>query len=199
MAKIKSALEIALERTESVKSNKGSIGSFEAKQKGKKLANGYLEGTLSLKEELEKAGQEEQPNLRQGMFDMLISQISLPVTKEDVKRIAAAGLGLNDIIGGTDFEEPSKQLGEILDQYVEEAARYEEAIKQQFAPKLKKKEEELSRRMGREVKLDLDKDSEYIAFHNQHVTALKETYQNAIDQVREEATKLYDQGFRQAE
>jgi len=35
MGKIKSALEIALERTESVKSDKGSIEQFELKQKAK--------------------------------------------------------------------------------------------------------------------------------------------------------------------
>jgi len=35
MGKSKSALEIALERTESVKSDKGGIALFEAKQRGK--------------------------------------------------------------------------------------------------------------------------------------------------------------------
>ena len=43
MGRIKSALEIALERTESVKTDKASIGHFEAKQQGKRLANAFLE------------------------------------------------------------------------------------------------------------------------------------------------------------
>ena len=42
MGQIKSALEIALERTESVKGDKASINHFEAKQRGKKLANEFL-------------------------------------------------------------------------------------------------------------------------------------------------------------
>ena len=43
MGKIKSALELALERTESIKGDRSSIDQFEAKQRGKKLANAFLE------------------------------------------------------------------------------------------------------------------------------------------------------------
>ena len=192
MGKIKSALEIALERTESVKSDKGSIGQFEAKQKGKRLANQFLEGTVkSLEEEIKKAGKDEQANLKQGIFDILISQITLPVTEDDIKRIDAAGRGLHAVIGGKRFGEIVKQLTQIMNQFLQEAAQYEEAIKRQYAPKLRQKEEEISRRMGRQVKLDPLQDPEFVSFFNQNMNALKENYQTAIDQVREEAVRLF--------
>jgi len=193
MGKIKSALEIAMERTESVASDKNSIGQFEAKQKGKKLANEFLEGGVkSLEEEIKKLGGEEQASLKQGIFDILISQITLPVVKDDLKRIETAGRGLHTVIGGKRFGDIVKQMVNLLSQYLDEAEKYEEAIKRQYAPKLRQKEEEISRRIGRHVKLDPFQDPEFVAFFNQNINALKANYEGAVAQIREEATRLYE-------
>ena len=201
MGKIKSAIEIALEKTESVKSDKNSIGQFEAKQKGKKLANEFLEGAetlvsgetkVSLENEIKKEAKDTQDSFKQGLFDVLISQITLPQVKEDIKRIENAGRGLGAVIGGRRFGEIVQQLSQIMNQFLEESAQYEEAIKKQYAPKLRQKEEELSRRMGRSVKLDPFQDPEFVAFFNQHMNTLRENYQAAVDQVREEAIRLFE-------
>ena len=195
MGKIKSALEIALEKTESVKSDKGSIGLFEAKQRGKKLANEFLSGGVkSLEDEIKKGARDEQQSLKQGIFDVLISQIVLPAEKEDLKRIEKAGQGLAAVIGGRRFGEIVKQLSEILNQYLSEAGQYEEAVKRQYAPKLRQKEEELSRRTGRQVKLDPFQDPEFVAFYNQNINALKGNYQAAVAQVKDEANRLFGEG-----
>jgi len=195
MGKIKSALEIALEKTESVKSDKGSIGQFEAKQKGKKLANEFLGGNVkSLDDEIKKMSAEEQASLKQGIFDVLISQINLPTVKDDLARIDKAGQGLNAVIGNKRFVEITKQLSQVMNQYMDEASNLEEAIKRQYAPKLRQKEEEISRRMGRQVKLDPFQDPEFVNFFNKNMNTLKENYQAAIDQVREEAVRLLGQG-----
>jgi hypothetical protein len=193
MGRIKSALEIALERTESVKSDKGSIREFETRQKGKKLANEFLEDSgKSLETEIKKAPKEDQDSLRQGMFDVLLSQIVLPLTEEDRKRIETAGRGLLTVIGGSRFGAILKEFSQVLGQYLEESAQYEEAVKRQYAPKLRQKEEELSRRLGRPVQLDPFQDPEFVAFYNQAMNQLKATYQAAVDQVREEAVRLFE-------
>ena len=193
MGKIKSALEIALERTELIQSDKDSIGLFEAKQKGKKLANEYLEGSIkSLEEEIKKEAAGAQTNLKQGIFDVLLSRLTLPTTKEDLKRLEIAGQGLLTVVSNKRFGEIVKQFNQIMNQYLDEAAQYEEAIKRQYAPKLRQKEEELSRRFGRQVKIDPFQDPEFVAFFNQHANALKANYQAAVDQVREEATRLFE-------
>ena len=192
MGKIKSALEIALERTESVKVDKGSVGQFEAKQKGKKLANEFLGGTVkSLEEEIKKYSGSEQASIKQGIFDVLVSQITLPAAKDELKRIETAGHGLQAVIGNKCFGDIIKQMGQILTRYLDEAAQYEEAIKRQYAPKLRQKEEELSRRLRRQVKLDPFQDPEFTAFFNQNINALKANYQTAVDQIRTEAHRLF--------
>jgi hypothetical protein len=193
MGKIKSALELALERTESVKSDKESIEHFEAKQKGKKLANDYLAGNLkSLEEEIKKGKPHEQVSLKKGIFDVLVSRITLPDLNDEIKRIETAGHGLQMIIGGKRFGEMFKQFIQLMNRYLDEAAQFEEAIKRQYAPKLRQKEEEISRRLGRPVKLDPFQDPEFSAFFNQNMNALKANYQGAADQVREEAKRLFE-------
>ncbi|MDR1175689.1 MAG: hypothetical protein LBK83_09515 [Treponema sp.] len=191
MGRIKSALEIALERTESVKSDKGSIGQHEAKIRGKRLANQYLTEGIGLEAEIKKAPKDEQESLKQGIFDVLSGMIKLPVEEEDLKRLDTVGKGLSLLVNNNRFAGIYKQLREALSRYLQETAQYEEAITRQYEPKLRQKEEELSRRVGRQIRLDPFQDPEFVAFYNQHMNALKDKYQAAIDQVREEAAALF--------
>ena len=192
MGRIKSALEIALERTESVKSDKASIGQFEAKQQGKRAANEFLEGSgASLEEVVRKAPKEQRDALKQGIFEALVSQITLPLSKEDERRIQGIGKGLSSIISDTKFTALYKQFIQAVSRYLDEADQYAEAIQRQYAPKLRQKEEEASRRLGRPIKLDPFQDPEFVAFYNQHINALKENYQSVVEQVREQAKLLF--------
>jgi hypothetical protein len=194
MGRIKSALEIALERTESVKSDKASIDQFEARQKGKRAANEFLENPgKNLDAELKKTPKEQQAGFKQGLFDVFISQISLPTSKEDEKRIEAVGRGLHAIIPDSRFSVFYKQLTQLLSRYLDEVARYEEAIRRQYEPKLRQKEEELAKRFGRHVQIDPLQDPEFLSFYNQHMNALKSNYQGAVDQAREETRRYFEE------
>jgi hypothetical protein len=192
MGRIKSALEIALERTESVKSDKTGIEQFEARQQGKRLANEFLAGDVSLDEGIKKCPKDQQIAFRQGIFDVLITQVNLPIVKDDEKKLETVGKGLQTIIGDHRFNALYKQFTQAMSQYLDEAAQYEEAIKRQYAPKLRQKEEELARRLGRQVRIDPFQDPEFIAFYNQNMTALKTNYQGLIAQVREQASMLFE-------
>jgi predicted component of type VI protein secretion system len=191
MGRIKSALEIALEKTESIKSDKASISQFDTKQKGKKIANEYLgDPKKSLEDEIKKCPKAEKESLKQGIFDVLSSQLALPGNEEDMTRIESAARGMQTVLNENRFSSMVKQFLQILRQYLNEAAQYEEAIKRQYAPKLRQKEEELSRRLGRQVSLDPFQDPEFVAFFNQNMNALKENYQGAVDQLRESALEF---------
>ncbi|MDR2103699.1 MAG: hypothetical protein LBP42_06325 [Treponema sp.] len=192
MGRIKSALEIAMERTESVKSDRAGIDLFEAKQQGKRLANEFLENQkTSLEEFIKKTPKEQRVSLKQGIFDVLVSRITLPLSPDDTKRLETVGKGLQTIIGDSRFAALYKQLLQALSRYLDEAAQYEESIKRQYAPKLRQKEEELSRRLGRQVQIDPFQDPEFAAFYNQNMNILKENYEAAIQQVREQAALIF--------
>jgi hypothetical protein len=193
MGRIKSALEIALEKTDSVKSDKDAIEQFNAKQEGKKLANAFLsDGEIKLPEEIKKIPAAQRESLKQGIFDVLVSQISLPVVPDDEKRIDAIGRGLGAIISDSSFTMMYKQLAHLLSQYLKEAAQYDQALRQQYAPRLRKKEEELSRRLGQEVRLDPLQDNEFVQFYNQNMNALRANYSGAIEQVKTEARNIFE-------
>jgi hypothetical protein len=192
MGVIKTALEIALERTEQVKSDKSSIDQFEAKQRGKKTANAFLAGEVDISEEIKKTDAAQRESLKQGIFDVLISQIALPSGREDEKRIEMIGKGLAAVINNSRFSAMYKQLAQLFSQYLQEAAQYEHAIRQQYGPKLRQKEEELSRRMGREVRIDPLQDPEFAAFYNQNMNALKGNYEGLIEQAKEEARRMFE-------
>jgi len=192
MGRIKSALEIALERTESIKTDKASVGQFEARQDGKRMANAFLaEPSMGLEAELKKHPKDRQESIKQGIFDVLLPEIALPNDNEDLPRIEAAGKGLATLIKDGRFATLLKQLAQLLAQYLDESAQLEQAVRQQYAPKLRQKAEELSRRLGQEVRLDPFQDPEFVMFYNQNINALKANYQAPVDQVKEEATRLW--------
>jgi len=83
-------------------------------------------------------------------------------------------------------------LSTLLSNYLNEATQFDQAIRQQYAPKLRQKEEELSRRMGREIHIDPFQDPEFVNFYNQNFNALKANYQTPVDQVREEAMRVWN-------
>jgi hypothetical protein len=193
MGRIKSALEIALERTESVQSDKAGIGQFATRQQGKKLANSFLnEPDVSLEAAIKKAPEEQRDSLKQGIFDVLVTQITLPSSRDDTKRLEAVGNGLQTVIGDQRFTALYQQLAQALAHYLDEVDHYAEAMQQQYAPKLRQKEEEISRRVGRAVQLDPFQDPEFVNFYNQNMNALKDNYGAAITQVREQATALFN-------
>ena len=192
MGRIKSALEIALEKTESVKGDMTRVNQYETRQKGKLLANEFLnEGKKSLEDEIKKYSKDEQASFKQGIFDVLITQLSVPNTEDDLVRVENAAKGIQVVVNDHRFNGKVKQLSQILRQYMNDAAQYEEAVKRQFAPKLRQKEEEISRRLGREVKLDPFQDPEFITFYNKNMNILKENYQTGIDQLKQAAISSF--------
>jgi hypothetical protein len=194
MGEIKTAREIALEKTENVKGDKAGIEQFEAKQLGKKLANAFLTGEADLASEIKKISVGKKESLKQGIFDVLVSQIALPaVGAVGEDKIEKVGKGLASVIDNKQLASFFQQLIQIISQYLQEFSQYEQAIRQQYAPKLRHKEEELSRRLGRDVHIDPLQDPEYIAFYNQHINSLKGNYEPVIEQAKEEARRMFNE------
>jgi hypothetical protein len=189
MAHIKSALEIALERTESVKSDKAGVEQYELKREGKKIAGAFLEDPAGnpIEGALKRFPKDGQAAVRRGIVDILVAQISLPSMRDDLPRLENVGKGLYAVLGDKKFATLFQQLVQALERYVSELDQYDKAIRQQYAPKLRQKEEDIARRTGRRMQLDPMQDPEFVQFYNQNMGMLKERYQTAVDQVRAQA------------
>lgn len=193
MSRIKSALEIALERTESVKSDRAGIELFELRQEGKRLAGAYLDepAKAPLEAALKKYPKDKAAAVRQGVYDVLLSQFNLPAVKEDLARLATVGQGLAAIISDRRFGQLLQQVQQAMERYLADVEQYDQAIRQQYAPKLRQKEDELAKRTGRRVQIEPMQDPEFVAFYNQHMGGLRDRYQTAVDQARAMAAELF--------
>ncbi len=195
MARIKSALELALERTESIKGDKSSVEQYELKQEGKRIAGAFLENLNInyIEEALKKFPKEKQETIKQGVFELLIATVQLPASKDDLTKLEAIGKALSLIVPDKRAGMLYTQLQQLFTRYLSEVEQYDQLIKRQYAPKLRQKEEELSRRLGRAIKLDPFQDPEFVNFYNQNMNALKSHYQDAIEQGREQIRALFEE------
>jgi hypothetical protein len=191
MGRIKSALELALERTEQVEGDRSSVEQYEAKQQGKRLANKYLEGEIAaLDGEIKKTGEAVREAFKRGLYEVFLARIALPLDEKDVKRLEILGKGLQTVVRDPRFASLWKQFQAAAERYLDEAAQYEDAIRRQYAPQLRQKEAELSRRMGQEVHIDPFQDPEFVAFYKKNMDALKSNYEAMLADIRGQAGVL---------
>ncbi|MEJ5187641.1 DUF6657 family protein [Treponema sp. J25] len=197
MARIKSALELALEKTESIKTDKNAVAGFERKREGKRLASLYLENPEehSLEEAIKKCPKEELPALKRGIFEMLLSQIQLPENQDHLSKIERIFRGMQLILTDRRLPQLFNQVMQAFSRFLQEQQQYEETIKRQYAPKLRQKEEELARRLGQRIRLDPFQDPEFVAFYNQNMNMLKGQYQALVDEVRQHLEQWFTEQY----
>lgn len=198
MAMIKSALEIALERTKDLKADPAALAANEAKLEGKRLAGEYLANPseVDFAAAFAKVPKDRRDMVRSGAFDVFMSRIQLPVTsfgnpEEDLAPLSQGLRTLNATpFGEKKIQTIFEQLGGFLKQYLDDAKRVEEAIRKQYAPRLKQKEQEMSARMGRQVRIDPMNDPEFAAFYKQNVGQMRAQYQEALDNAKADLASL---------
>ncbi len=202
MAQIKSALELALERTKDLKVDQASLEANELKQEGKRSAGRYLEepASMDLKKKLDSYPKDKRAFVKIGMHDILSAQIQLPTNEAGLEKLAtiasayAVIAGDGGMIGGVLAEKRVQglfqQLEAFLRKYLEDMRNVDQVIKQQWAPKLREKERAMAARLGQDVRLDPMMDQEFSAFYKQNVGAVREQYQAALDKAREDLAAM---------
>ena len=199
MSEIKSALELALERTADIQSDRTKLHEHEALQKGKRLASKFLhpepdseEESVDLRDELKKVNKEDMKLVRQGIFDVILSNITLPhdEVREDLIDRAARGV---QILLNTkkQVEYIFQQLKEFYIQYLRNKDQIRKNLEQQFAPRLQQKEEALREKFGSSIELDPADDPEFAEYLKQNYAELDKQYQEALNQMKEQLKQIY--------
>ncbi len=198
MAMIKSALELALERTKDLKVDEAALEVSNIKMEARRAAGKYLEdlGQFDLAKAVKDSGAQVEL-FRKTAFEVLIAQIQLPSSYFDPDKLALLGSGLGILSslapypaknGGKDaqkkVEDMVKQITSFMEKYLEELKRVDQAIRTQWAPKLRDKERQMAARMGREVRMDPMSDPEFSAFYKQNVESLRDQYSEALERAR---------------
>jgi hypothetical protein len=68
-----------------------------------------------------------------------------------------------------------------------------EHLRNQFSQRIRQKEEEASKQMGRQVRIDPSSDPEFARALNQNLGNLQNQYGGVIDQVKDQLRTLYEQ------
>jgi hypothetical protein len=193
MGIIKSALEIALENSKGIEANKELLETNRLRDEGRKLVSKLLDDpAFDLKTALKSFDAGQVAVVREGLIQSLLANLVLPpdeLAMRDSKRIGAA-------ISATvsDTKKVSMiftQLEGFFKEYLGERKRLAEAVERQYAPRLKKKEEDMSRQMGRPVKINPAADPEFQSMVRQYLGQLDAKYTEVLDGAKEEIRTLF--------
>ena len=195
---IKSALEIAMERTKDLKVDARALAANEARLEGKKLAGEYLTDPeqVDFVKRLAAIPKDRREHAREGAFEVFSARLQLPLTVavDPDATLEPVALGLKALntapFGEKRIQDLFNQLTGFLKQYLEDAKKVDEAIRKQYAPRLKMKEQEMSARMGRPIRIDPMTDPDFAAFYKQNVGQMKTQYQDALDKAKADLAAL---------
>ena len=202
MAQIRSALELALERTKDLQVDPAALEATELRQEGKRSAARYLDdpASIDLRKKLDGYAKDKRNFVKTGMHESLSAQIQLPTNDAGLEKLASIAAAYSAIaseggmLGGALAEKRVQSLFQQLDaflhKYLEDMRNVDQVIRQQWAPKLREKEKAMAARLGQDVRLDPMMDQEFAAFYKQNVGAVREQYQTALDRAREDLAGL---------
>lgn len=193
MGEIKSALELALERTKDIKSDPEAVARHEAKNEGKRLfAKLAEEPELNLRKAIKEYPKEKREWVREGLFEVLLTSLNLPTDEADLNRLDQVEAGLKGVI--KDEGNVTYLLGQVRNlfkQYLENREQLIESLRSQYQGRVQEREQQLAQQYGRQVKLDPSSDPEYQKALQQHLGQLKSQYDQVVTQVRDQLRSMF--------
>ena len=157
MGEIKSALELALERTKDVKSDKSQITKQKAEEEGKKTAAGFLSDLPSekissekLKDLLKIKKNEELEYFKKGFAALLLSNLKLPDEEINRELLTKLTEGFTVLSGKKkEIAYIFNQTEAFFNQYIQNKNDLTENLKNQFASKLQERRSSSKRTVWR--------------------------------------------------
>lgn len=189
MSKIRSAWEIALEKTENIEVDRDRLRREENIRKARSLAGSFLNGDEQMTaSDLEKqyAEIEDQSAAREGIKLSLMQNITLSA-EEDVTNRYEKLLALASLIskGNAGVMDLMNQIISFLRQYPQHRKQLVEQLKQHFAPMLEQKAAQLKEKYGQDVPLSAENDPEFLKIAQQNLDQLAKQYEDTLKDAKE--------------
>jgi hypothetical protein len=190
MALIKSALELALERTQGLSVDKDELRRKELFNHGRVIAaKGMDDGPQAFSTGLEQRLKElkggDAEAFRSGAGDNLVGRINLafetPALK-DLEKVA----GLLEVLTAGKSGELMKSLGGLFQQYGQEVTQLKTAIAQQLGPQLRQRAQQ-SANPGQYV---LERDPAYLKVLAENLEPMRAEYQAHLDEAKAQLRQL---------
>ena len=196
MAEIKSAIEIALARTEGIEVDKDKIQAKEFKINGRKAALAFLDGRIDIKD-LSKTVKNEKGDARKafisGAAGSFMSIMKLPLDLNYKEEFLKAAEGIKTLSDSPkNIGQMFEQLVQFFDQYLQSREQMEKQLFAQFAPMLKKKEEAIYAQTGSRMSIDPLDDPEFQKIYSQNINALAKKYLEALNQAKQQLKQFLE-------
>ncbi|MFP4425427.1 MAG: DUF6657 family protein [Alkalispirochaetaceae bacterium] len=193
MGEIKSAVELALERTKDIKGDPEALARHEAKNEGKKLlARINEESELNVRKAIKEFPKEKRDWVREGLFEVLLTSINLPTEEVDLQRLGPIERGLKGVIDDEhNVSYLMEQVRNLFKQYLENKQQIIESLRSQYQGRVREREEQLAQQYGRQMKLDVSSDPEYQNAVQHHLGQLKSQYEQVVTQVRDQLRSMF--------
>ena len=194
MSKIRSAWEIALEKTENIEVDRDKLRKEENMRKARSLAGSFLNGDEQMTvSDLEKqyAAIEDRNAAKEGIKLSLMQNITLS-TEEDVTNRYEKLLSLASLIskGNAGVMDLMNQIISFLRQYPQHRKQLVEQLKQHFAPMLEQKAAQLKEKYGQDVPLSAENDPEFLKIAQQNLDQLAKQYEDTLKDAKEKLDAL---------
>ncbi len=197
MSKIKSALELALERTAGITVDKEALRKENITRQGKTAAGQYLSEpeSVSLKEQTDALKNEEKTWFREGVVETLLANLSLPRYENEMERLPLITQALKDL---ADKRKPDRsnleyllnQIEELFRQFIQNLDDLEKQLALQWESRLRQKEELLRQQTGRSVHLTPEQDPEYLKTLSEEMARIEAQYTEVLTQGKNELRNL---------
>jgi len=193
MGVIKSAYQIAMENSKDIEANKELVETTRLRDEGKRLVSRLLdEASFDIKAAFKAYEKQQLAWVREGLIQSLLANLVLPIDELSLKNNKRIGDAFSATV--TDAKKVGmifSQLDSFFKEYLAERKRLVEAVDRQYAQVKKKKEEELSRQLGRPVKINPAADPEYNAMIRQYLAQLDVKYNEVLDGAKEELRTIF--------
>lgn len=185
MGRIRSAWEIALEKTQDIEIDKTKLEKENNITAARTLAGRYLNYDEEMSEDALKKEYEKIAGLdgvRDGIRTSIMQNLTLPsetVLNDRYERLET----LASLISGNDSQVMSlmRQITAFLKQYPEHQKQLYEQLKEHFRPMLEEKAQQLREKYGQDIPLSLENDKEFVQVANKQLEELRKQYESNLD------------------
>ena len=197
MTEIKSALELALARTENIEGGKETLKANDLRKDGKKLASAYLDpdGKTDEKQLLAKIkslADNEKRWFKEGVFDVLVANLNLPANDSFTEKLQALEKALQTLLKERkQISYVFQQISQFFTQYLQSREQMAAALKKQCEPQLREKERLLEQQLGTKVRLTPEQDKEFMALLAKNYSQLDAQHNQALHQVKDQLKQMF--------
>lgn len=193
MSKIKSAWEIALERTEDIQIDEAKLAYDEDVKKARTIAGVYINNEEDKGEDIaaELKALKDKKAMKEGVRLTVVQNLNLPseeVLTDRFERVTRLAEIISD--ADPDVMAMMQQLTGFLKQYPLHRKQLLDQLKEQYAPVLEQKAADLQKKYGQHVSLRAEDDPEFLKIAQGQLDRLAKQYTESLEGAKQQLSGL---------